>query len=139
MSFIEIASILHSNKYNYDKVIYVNNNIGVIINCPIHGDFIQLPKVHLRPNGCSKCSGKSKKTNEEFVLEASVVFNNRYNYDKSIYLNNTTDVIITCDIHGDFLKSPKLHLRGVGCNKCSNTFRYDRNSYIGKCIEVQSN
>ena len=34
----------------------------VCIICPEHGEFWQTPITHLRSNGCSKCSGKAKKT-----------------------------------------------------------------------------
>lgn len=39
--FISVASIIHNNKYFYDKVNYINNTTKVLITCPIHGDFLQ--------------------------------------------------------------------------------------------------
>jgi hypothetical protein len=35
------------------------------------------------------------------------------------YVNEKTKVLITCPLHGDFPKTPSLHLQGYGCNRCS--------------------
>ena len=53
--FIDKANIVHSNKYNYSKVIYENCNSIICITCPIHGDFWQEASNHLYGNGCSIC------------------------------------------------------------------------------------
>ena len=54
--FINLANKKHLNKYSYDKSIYVGCKIPLIITCPIHGDFQQLPANHLIESGCSYCS-----------------------------------------------------------------------------------
>lgn len=59
LEFIESAVKAHGDKYNYDKVKYVNNRTKVIITCPVHGDFEQTPSTHTRkgnPCGCPVCS-----------------------------------------------------------------------------------
>jgi hypothetical protein len=50
------AKKIHGEKYDYSKSIYTSckNNISII--CNQHGLFEQLPVVHLRPAGCSKCN-----------------------------------------------------------------------------------
>lgn len=58
------------------------------------------------------------KTTEEFISEANEKHNNKYNYDKTVYLRNTDKVCITCPEHGDFWQIPKTHLKGGGCPKC---------------------
>lgn len=52
--FIEEAKMVHGNKYDYSKVVYVNNNTKVEIVCPQHGSFFQRPNDHLKKNGCPK-------------------------------------------------------------------------------------
>ena len=43
-----------------------------------------------------------------------------YSYDKSIFKNMTTPIVITCPIHGEFEQTPKYHLSSVyGCSKCA--------------------
>lgn len=46
----------HSNKYDYSKVNYVNNETKVCIICPKHGEFWQKPYSHLNGNGCPMCN-----------------------------------------------------------------------------------
>lgn len=55
-SFIFKAKIVHSNKYNYDTVNYINRRTKVTITCPEHGSFTQIPNDHLTGSGCSKCA-----------------------------------------------------------------------------------
>jgi hypothetical protein len=47
-----------------------------------------------------------------------LVHNNKYSYDKVIYVNFNTKVIITCPIHGDFEQNLYDHSVGRGCNIC---------------------
>ena len=61
--FIKEASKIHNNKYNYEHVIYINNQTKVIIVCPIHGEFTQTPHSHVTNNrGCNLCKRKKCKT-----------------------------------------------------------------------------
>lgn len=53
--FIDRASKIHGNKYDYSRVVYVNNSTKVDIICPIHGIFKQTPANHLNGKGCKKC------------------------------------------------------------------------------------
>lgn len=57
-SFIKRSIILHDNKYIYDKVFYIGNKSKVIINCKIHGDFLQNPADHLKGCGCKECGSQ---------------------------------------------------------------------------------
>jgi hypothetical protein len=54
--FIEKATILHGNKYDYSKVEYENNRSKVTIVCKNHGPFEQTPNTHLSGSGCIKCA-----------------------------------------------------------------------------------
>jgi len=56
--FIKRAMIKHGNRYNYDKVVYVNSTIKVTINCKEHGDFECTPSNHIQGKGCSLCGNK---------------------------------------------------------------------------------
>jgi len=42
----------------------------------------------------------------------------KYGYEKTVYVNYVTKIIITCHKHGDFEQTPKDHLSGRGCHKC---------------------
>lgn len=54
--FIQKASRIHHNKYSYSKVDYISSETPVIIECPIHGEFLQTPHNHLNGRGCPKCN-----------------------------------------------------------------------------------
>ena len=54
-SFIEKARKVHGDKYDYAKVNYTDSYTPVIITCPEHGDFSQIPNSHLNGRGCPKC------------------------------------------------------------------------------------
>lgn len=118
-SFIEKSNLKHNFFYNYDKVVYVNNKKSVIITCPIHGDFEQIPFVHLDGSGCKKCVGRLSTNTEEFKNLSKQIHGDIYSYDKSIYKNSKTKLVITCPIHGDFEQIPNTHLSGCGCPKCN--------------------
>lgn len=118
--FIERSKVVHNNKYTYSKVNYVNNSTPVIINCPIHGDFEQLPANHLAGHGCPKCAGNIQLTTEEFIEKAKLVHKDKYDYSKVNYIDSHTKVTISCTKHGDFDQTPSNHLYGYGCPHCSN-------------------
>lgn len=44
--FINKSIEIHSNKYDYSKVVYKNIDTKVSIICPIHGEFNQTPRNH---------------------------------------------------------------------------------------------
>ena len=125
--FIADARKVHGNKYDYSKVIYINNKVEVCIICPIHGEFWQRPDRHLTSDGCRKCgydevAKKCKKSTENFIERARKVHGNKYDYSNVNYINNKTDVEIICPIHGKFLQKPSHHLfRGQGCPICDES------------------
>ena len=63
---------------------------------------------------------KKNSTTEEFIQKARKVHGNKYDYSKVVYVNNSTKVKIICPDHGEFLQTPKSHLKGSNCNKCNN-------------------
>lgn len=122
--FIEKARLKHGRKYNYNKVKYINAKTKIIIICPDHGEFEQIPSNHLSGAGCGKCSKVSQvkqltKTTKQFIEEAKKVHNNVYTYPNTVYVNNCTKVAITCENHGDFHQTPAHHVSNKqGCPTC---------------------
>ena len=49
---------IRGNRYNYDKVEYVDSKTKMIVICKIHGEFPTIPSNHLKDNGsnCPKCN-----------------------------------------------------------------------------------
>lgn len=54
--FVSAARVIHQDYYDYSKVQYVNSQTKVIITCPTHGDFKQIPNSHLSGSGCPSCN-----------------------------------------------------------------------------------
>jgi very-short-patch-repair endonuclease len=121
--FIERAVSVHGDRYCYDDVVYTNNSTKVKIICPIHGVFEQSPNKHMNGQGCRICgfdktSSIKRKSSDEFISQSKHIHGNRYCYDKVIYKNRNTKVIIICDVHGEFEQRAANHLNGWGCNQC---------------------
>jgi hypothetical protein len=65
--FKEKSKLIHGNKYDYSKTIYVNSNTKVIITCKEHGDFLQNPRTHIKGTNCPKCAiGNVSKAEKEW-------------------------------------------------------------------------
>lgn len=53
--YINLAVKIHGDKYDYSKVNFINNKTKISIICKEHGEFHQLPKNHLKGQGCPLC------------------------------------------------------------------------------------
>ena len=81
-----------------------------------------------------------KKTTEEFILESKLKFADKFYYNKTIYIDALSKVIITCKVHGDFYIRPNDHLHGKGgCKICVNRKEHTKESFIKKATEVHNN
>ena len=123
--FIKEARKIHGDIYDYSKVIYESSTKEVIIICPKHGEFSKTPTKHIhRSSGCKQCSLKkrgadSKKTTEQFIEEARIIYGDKYNYSKTEYLSAHDKLIIICPEHGEFLVSGSNHVNlNSGCPEC---------------------
>jgi len=132
--FISEAEMIHGNKYDYSKVDYINAKTKVIIVCPTHGEFKQIPRNHIKGDDCPKCKGLYMDT-EYFKEKAKKKYGGFYNYSKVNYINNKTKISIICPIHGEFNQKPKDHLIGKQCPKCSGTYM-DTEYFIDKAILI---
>lgn len=84
--FIKEAKEVHGDLFDYSNTKYINKRTKVIIGCDIHGSFEILPHAHISQKiGCSKCSGYSKKTTEQFIEEAIAIHGDLYDYSKVDY------------------------------------------------------
>lgn len=115
--FIADAVAVHGGKYDYSKVEYVNAKTKVTITCKKHGDWKTTPNNHLSANGCPRCVGRNK-TTQEVVEEFINAHGDKYNYSKVKYESSKTKVCIVCPEHGEFWQTPSDHLGCKGCPKC---------------------
>lgn len=136
--FIERSKELHSNKYDYSQVVYLNNATKVIIVCPTHGPWESVPNNHLTlGNGCKKCSIEGQtKTSENFILEAKKVHGNLYDYSLAKYTGAHRKLVILCKNHGEFSQAPHEHLKGQGCPTCARNQIKTTDLFIKQATEV---
>ena len=101
------------------------------ITCIRHGvDFEQEANSHLNGCGCKLCGIESSNINssigyDEFVIRSIDKHGMKYSYHKVTYINVKEKTRITCELHGDFWKTPDKHMRGQGCPACSK-FGFDQ-------------
>lgn len=86
-SFIRKSILLHGNKYNYDKVKYINIWEPVCITCPVHGEFWQIPNLHtsnFSPCGCPNCNKSKLEIEIESLLKKEKIeFMTQHKFDWS--------------------------------------------------------
>ena len=131
--FIEKANKVHNSYYDYTKTCYKGCRSKVIITCKLHGDFEQNVSSHIEGFGCKKCTfDKKRYTLEEFINKANKIHNNRYSYTQTNYIDSKKKIRIICNIHGHFNQTPKNHLQGNGCPKCSRLSSWGQINYVKK-------
>lgn len=133
------AAKIHNNKYDYSLVEYKTIGKSVTIICPIHGSFDQQPNNHLNGQGCTRCTGRAKHTNETFVELAVSVHKDTYDYSEVEYKTNKELVSIICKEHGIFQQAPSDHFKGSGCPNCNWDKNQPTHIYVieGKdCMKV---
>ena len=142
--FVFRAKQKHGDKYTYFDDSYLAIESPCKIICPIHGEFIQVPKGHIKGYGCPKCgkieTGKKLSSNSfEFIQKARKLFVDKFKYEKVVYVNNITPVIIICPEHGEFSQKPNYHLLGNGCPECGGTKRLTQEEFIEKSNFTHNN
>lgn len=125
-NFIIRARLKHGDVYNYDKVLYKSSRKGIIITCPIHGDFEQVAESHLKGLGCNKCipCKNMRWTKERFISELLVRNKlNELSYEiVSDYKGTTKNVLIknkygVCSIRANHLLNGVMPSIELALNK----------------------
>jgi hypothetical protein len=130
--FIDRATKIHGNRYDYGDSVYRNAHATLTINCLEHGSFEQRANDHLNGAGCPECGISAKSLNtESFIKKAKKIHGTKYDYSKSRYAGYRTNLTIICPIHGEFEQMPVQHLaRKRGCQKCAGSARSTTEEFI---------
>lgn len=75
-------------------------------------------------------------TLDEVCERSKIIHNNKYDYSLVEYINNGTNIIIGCPIHGKFTQSPRMHLFGQGCPLCGGRLTSTIEMFIQKAQKV---
>lgn len=142
--FIRRATLIHSDRFNYDETEYTKMTNKVTIKCIKHDSkFSQLPQAHLKGSvGCMQCNGQSPITLKVF-LERANNLNNESFFDYSLIeekhvQNMRSKVNIICINHDvTFSQEVNSHLRGTnGCPKCNHYAPYTPEKVSQRAQEV---
>ena len=137
--WIAKARLVHGDKYDYSKVVYVDSNTKVCIIDPEYGEFLQTPANHLLGMGCPKreqiAIDKLKQSIvENFIKKARLVHGDKYDYSKVNYVNGKTKVCIIDPDYGEFWQKPNDHLKGCGCSKRDVEQNSEKQSLLTKAF-----
>lgn len=123
-NFIEKATLLHRNYYNYSNVNLINSKTKIKILCPKHGEFLQSPNNHLNGQGCPKCKGKISKMEINFLNYMNIP-NDEFHRQVNI-LNKKVDGIVGKTIFeflGDYWHGNPNKYQGLKINEtCKKSF-----------------
>lgn len=136
--FIKKVREIHEDKYDYSKVEYINSRTKIIIICLKHGEFIQKPSTHIDNKGCPRCSGRYKRTQEDFIKECDSLYKDSTIEYKHIYFNRMCDHIYPiCKTHGKFKTTTDRFLnRNGGCLRCSRIT--NKEDFTEKSIKIHN-
>lgn len=134
--FIEKAQAIHGDKYDYSLTEYRLSRLKLKVVCKIHGVFLIAANGHLAGAGCSECGGSKPLTTDEYIRRALAVHGNRYDYSKTIYVNNPTKILVRCLEHGEFMTWPDVHLKGHNCPRCSKVAKLTTEEFIARARAV---
>lgn len=129
--WINKARDIHGNKYDYSITMYTTAKNKLKVICPLHGEKEMLPHHHTKGHGCPDCgreqinvsSGKQL-TQEDFIKRISKL--KGLTFEKTIYKNKRSIVIVTCKDHGDYKTKAEVLLKGCGCPKCKSSKGEDK-------------
>jgi hypothetical protein len=150
--FVKRAKSKNGAQCDYSKTRYTGYTEEVLIICRKHGAFSQRADRHLKSktSGCPECIRSNARIShkshgiseiidtELFIRRSAEAHAGKYSYEKTIYVNNYTKVIVTCPAHGDFQTNPNNHSRKKnpsGCPKCAHelareTRRFTKDQFI---------
>lgn len=141
--FITKAKLVHNNKYNYDKVEYVNSKIKVLITCPTHGDFEQTPNNHLTGYGCQGCAESGfDKTKSAILYYLKVTTNDNQILYKIGITNGTINTRFSAkELNKIEVISLIEYVRGQEAYEEEQKIlqQYKNQRYIGACVLESGN
>lgn len=131
--FIERSKEKFGGMFDYSQVKFVNMSTKVTLICKKCGNsFDVVPSSHLARKGCPYCVGLKQWDTDFFIKKSKELNGDRYSYEKTVYVNKRTPVIITCPIHGDFEQNPHNHIsQRQGCPQCGKKYakEWRKNDY----------
>lgn len=122
---------LYGDQFDLSEAVYINNSTDVEFICKDHGTVYARPANAFNGKLCRKCSGIMVKNTEDFVEQADIIHDGKYDYSKVEYVRSAIKVSIRCKEHDiEFLQTPNGHLGGSGCPLCKGSRLEDKVSKL---------
>jgi Zn finger protein HypA/HybF involved in hydrogenase expression len=103
------ANKVHSSRYDYSAVEYINNNTEIEIICVKHGAYKQTPKNHLRGQGCPACRISSGQQAIyaflQKIYDKEIIINDRSTFDGYEIDLFLPDIKLAIEYHGLYCHS----------------------------------
>jgi hypothetical protein len=139
----------HGENYDLSEAVYEGAIKPVIVTCTLCGTRKPINANNLYSGQpCKSCiliarNKAGLKTTEQFIIDSKRVHGEgRYLYNKTVYINNTTEVIMYCTVcKKDFPKQPHNHLHNAqGCPDCGHANAILKNTkthaqFLFECTE----
>jgi hypothetical protein len=123
-----------------EKTIFINTREKMVLKCNFCNEYIKMsPESLYAGHKCRKCYEKTignnlKFTNDEAIMKIisiSGIF--RFNFDKFVYKDNSTKVVIGCNVCKKYFPVvPASLFKGSGCNNC---FRIESGKKRSKSLD----
>jgi hypothetical protein len=145
--FIEQARMTHGNEYDYSNSVYINSNEPITIKHSLCGYiFHQRPIDHINGQGCARCAGNAKITNDEFLERFKDKWGDDFDYSESCFNGSRENILISHKLCGTkFYQTPDLHLRSTySCTHCALKYRSQKlqltqEEFLSACHQVHKN
>jgi len=124
-----------NDDYDYSEVDYISKtNKVVIVNKKYKTKHLITPLSALNGTQCRILNAINP--HNIIISQFIETHGNRYDYSKVKYVNVSTDVVIVCKIHGEFLQNPGRHKSGTNCPKCSGGVKLSREELINDFVKA---
>tara|TARA_B100001057_G_scaffold463613_1_gene517771 strand:+ start:14173 stop:15285 length:1113 start_codon:yes stop_codon:yes gene_type:complete len=138
--FYDKMKEMYNDSLDFSESKYLGSKKPIKVRCMEHGEYITKPCYLVRGSkGCLACSGKF--TKDDFIKLAKEQHGDRYLYDKVVFSNTDTPIIVTCREHGDFKVKPYNHYKlGTNCPTCATSEAImDKGKFLEKAKLVHGN
>lgn len=106
--FIELIEQFWKGDFRFERTEYTTQYKPTFLECKIHGYIKITPKYIFRYNHpCRQCSIEliRKQHLENLLKKAIKIHGNKYDYNRVVFINQSSHVEIICPKHGSFIQT----------------------------------